>query len=69
MGKSKKNKKSKLLSQPTPGKMANPDDYKHGGKVKKSGWARVERGEKVLTAKQAKKRSKNAARKKVSAKR
>ena len=68
-GKTKKNKKSQLLSQPTPGKIANPKDYHKGGRVKKSGWARVERGERVLTAAQAKRRSKKTARKKVSAKR
>ena len=68
MGKKKKSKKSQLLQQPTPGKVASPKDYKHGGRVRKSGMARVHRGEVVLTKAQTKRHSKKAARKRVSSK-
>ena len=40
------------------GSMASPSTYKKGGKVKKGGMAKVEKGEKVMTAKQAKKATK-----------
>lgn len=33
---------------------ASPKSYKRGGKVKKTGYAKVHKGEKVLTKKQAK---------------
>jgi len=32
---------------------ANPSSFKHGGMVKKTGFAKVHKGERVLTAKQA----------------
>ena len=37
---------------------AEPSSFKRGGKVRKSGVARVHKGERVLTAKQDKKRRK-----------
>ena len=40
-------------NNPTPA--ASPSSYKKGGKVKKTGVARVHKGETVLTAKEAKK--------------
>ena len=56
----KKNKgKSNLIHQPTPASVANPSAFKKGGKVKKTGVAKVHRGERVLTAKEAKKYAKN----------
>jgi len=43
-------------NNPTPA--ASPSSYKKGGKVKKTGVARVHKGETVLTAKEAKKYAK-----------
>lgn len=37
---------------------AEPDDYRRGGKVRKGGMARLEKGERVLTKRQAARRSK-----------
>jgi hypothetical protein len=69
----KKNGKSQLLHKPTPGKIANPGEFKHGGKVRKTGYAKVHKNEVVLTKSQAKclprKSGKKNTRKKVSAKR
>jgi len=42
---------------------AEPDSYKKGGKVRKTGIARVHRGERVLTVKQTKKADRKMARK------
>ena len=54
-------------------KMASPNSFKEGGKVKKTGQALVHKGELVLTAQEAKgrgkKSSKKHSRKKVSTKR
>lgn len=48
---------------------AKPKSFKHGGKVKKTGYAKVHKGEIVLTASQNKgrtrKRGKKSARKKI----
>jgi hypothetical protein len=55
--KKSKKKKSELLKQPTPAGIADPSAYKKGGKVKKTGVALVHKGERVLTAKQAKKKA------------
>ena len=35
--------------------VADPDSYAHGGVVKRSGWAKVHKGERVLTRKQRRK--------------
>lgn len=53
----KKNSPSKSDSMPdsTEGNMADPSGYKKGGTVKKSGMAKVHKGEKVLTKRQSKK--------------
>jgi len=54
--------------------MAKPGSFKEGGKVRKTGYAKVHKGEKVLTAAEAKAcrgkmgKSKGRARKKVSGK-
>jgi hypothetical protein len=50
------------------GVAAIPRSYKKGGTVKRSGYARVHRGELVLTKAQAKKHFKKTGRKKVSSK-
>lgn len=42
-------------TDPTEGNMADPSGFRKGGKVKKTGLAKVHRGEKVLTRKQARK--------------
>jgi hypothetical protein len=67
----KGNGKSKLLKQPAPSDVANPNEFKHGGKVKKTGYAKVHKNEIVLTAAQAKaklgkKSSRKSSRKKTS---
>ena len=68
--KSKSKGKSDLLQQPTPTNVANPGQYKKGGKVKRTGVAKVHKGEYVLTVKQAKKYAKKkGTRKRVSSKR
>lgn len=68
-----KKKKDDAKPVPTnPAKMASPSGFKKGGKVKKSGMAKVHKGELVLTAREAKgrtKSSKKTPRKKVSSKR
>ena len=56
-----KKKKSDLLHQPTPAGVANPSSFKKGGKVKKTGVAKVHKHEVVLTAKQAKQYGKKKA--------
>lgn len=61
MGKKKSKGKSDLIKQPTPTKVANPGEFKKGGKVKRTGIAKVHAGEVVLTAKQAKKYGKKKA--------
>ncbi len=70
--KNKKNGKGNLLVQASADKMASPKSFKKGGKVKKSGYARVHKDEVVLTAGQAKGRRKSgkkkAARKRVARK-
>jgi hypothetical protein len=45
------------LSSPPPAttSLASPAQYKKGGKVKRGGWAKVHKNEKVMTAKQARK--------------
>lgn len=40
---------------PAPSQQAKPNSYKKGGKVKKSGMAKVHKNERVLTVKQTKK--------------
>lgn len=44
----------KVNPSPTPAAQAKPNSYKKGGKVKKSGVAKVHKGERVLTTKQTK---------------
>ena len=77
-GQGKKSKSGKTGKNETSGSKnampngaAVPGEFKHGGKVKKTGLAKVHKGEIVLTAAQAKaklgkKRSKKSSRKKVS---
>ena len=70
MGKKKSKGKSDLIQQPTPAKVANPAHYKKGGKVKRTGVAKVHRGEVVLTKKQAKQYAKKKlTRKRIAGKR
>jgi hypothetical protein len=40
------------IQQQTLGRLAQPNSFKHGGKVNKTGYALVHKGEKVLTKKQ-----------------
>lgn len=47
---------------------SKPGAFKHGGKVKRTGVAKVHKGEVVLTAKQAKKAGKKKSRKRLAAK-
>ena len=42
------------LKKDTPAPQAKPNSYKKGGKVRKSGVAKVHKGERVLTTKQTK---------------
>jgi hypothetical protein len=72
MGMGKKSKKSKSIKNPaakTSSGLADPPAYKKGGKVKKTGWAKVHKHETILTASQSKgrtkKRGKKSARKKI----
>ena len=65
-------KQSKVLGKATSTTAdgdAKPKSFKHGGKVKKTGYAKVHKGEIVLTASQNKgrtrKRGKKSARKKI----
>lgn len=48
--------------------IAKPNSFKKGGKVRKTGFAKVHKGEVVLTAKEVK-RAKKSGRKKVATKR
>lgn len=74
MGVAKKNKDSKPAAT-NPTKMASPSGFKKGGKVKKTGLARVHKGELVLTAREAKScnkkssKNKSESRKRISTKR
>lgn len=38
-------------NNPMGGRLASPSTFKKGGKVKKTGWAKVHKGEKVIPAK------------------
>jgi hypothetical protein len=40
--------RGKKKTSPAPGPMADPLEYKKGGRVKKGGWAKVHAGEKVI---------------------
>ena len=70
MGAARKKKKS---AKPDATATAQPPSFKKGGKVKKTGMAKVHRGEVVLTAREAKGRTKSSKkkhnRKKISSKR
>lgn len=74
MGVAKKKKDAgKAAPSTNPTKMASPSGFKEGGKVKKTGMAKVHRGELVLTAREAKGHTKSSkkksTRKRVSTKR
>jgi hypothetical protein len=68
IGAAKKKKDAKPAPASTNPTKASPSSFKKGGKVKKTGMAKVHRGEFVLTAKEAKGKNKSS-RKKVSSKR
>jgi hypothetical protein len=63
-----KKKAAKKAAETGVGGVAIPRSYKKGGAVKRTGIARVHRGELVLTKAQAKKYGRKSARKKVSSK-
>lgn len=48
-------KSDPILMDSTEGNMADPSGYKKGGKVKKTGMAKVHKNERILTRKQARK--------------
>ena len=61
-------KKDPIKKDPMPG-AAEPRTFKKGGKVKRTGVAKVHKGERVLTKGQAKQYAKKSGRKKVACKR